>query len=52
MAVEVAMVGLDVWVQAAYFAVGLVMIGLAALLQWTKMHQPGVSSQPNAHHLA
>ena len=33
MAVEVAMVGLDVWVQASYFAVGLVMIGLAALLQ-------------------
>jgi len=33
MAVEIAMVGLDIWVQAAYFAVGLVMIGLAALLQ-------------------
>ena len=36
MIVEVAMIGLDVWVQAAYFGVGLVMIGLAALLQRAK----------------
>jgi hypothetical protein len=33
MTVEIAMIGLEIWVQAAYFAVGLVMIGLAALLQ-------------------
>lgn len=33
MTVEIAMIGLDVWVQAAYFGVGLLMIGLAALLQ-------------------
>jgi len=52
MMVEVAMVGLDVWVQAAYFVVGLVMIGLAGLLQWAKTHQPDVSGQPHAHHLA
>lgn len=52
MAVEIAMVGLDVWVQAAYFAVGLVMIGLAGLLQWAKAHQPGVRGQPQAHRLA
>lgn len=36
MSIEVAMIGLDVWVQAAYFVVGLVMIGLAGLLEWTK----------------
>jgi hypothetical protein len=52
MTVEVAMVGLDIWVQAAYFVVGLVMIGLAGLLQWAKSHQPGVSGQPHAHRLA
>ncbi len=52
MAVEIAMVGLDVWVQAAYFVVGLVMIGLAGLLQWAKTHQSGVSGQSHAHHLA
>jgi len=52
MAVEIAMVGLDIWVQAAYFVVGLVMIGLAGLLQWAKSHQPGVSGQPHAHRLA
>jgi hypothetical protein len=33
MTVEVAMIGLDVWVQPFYLAVGLLMIGLAALLQ-------------------
>lgn len=52
MTVEIAMVGLDVWVQAAYFAVGLVMIGLAGLLQWARAHQPGISGQPHAHRLA
>ena len=52
MTVEIAMVGLDIWVQAAYFVVGLVMIGLAGLLQWAKSHQPGVSGQPHAHRLA
>ena len=36
MTVEIAMIGLEVWVQAAYFAVGLLMIGLAALLQRAK----------------
>lgn len=52
MTVEVAMVGLDVWVQAAYFAVGLVMIGLAGLLQWAKTRQPDVRGQTHAHHMA
>ncbi len=52
MTVEIALVGLDVWVQAAYFVVGLVMIGLAGLLQWSKAHQPGVSGQPHVHHVA
>ena len=36
MTVEIAMIGLDVWAQALYFAVGLVMIGLAGLLQWAR----------------
>jgi hypothetical protein len=34
MIVEVAMIGLGSWLQPAYFAVGLLMIGLAGLLQW------------------
>lgn len=36
MSIEVAMIGLEIWVQAAYFVVGLVMIGLAGLLEWAK----------------
>jgi hypothetical protein len=38
--------------QVDYFAVGLVMIGLAGLLQWAKTRQPGVRGQPHAHHIA
>jgi hypothetical protein len=52
MTVEVAMVGLDVWVQAAYFVVGLLMIGLAGLLQWTEFHQAAASSQRHVHRVA
>jgi hypothetical protein len=51
MTVEVAMIGLDIWVQAAYFVVGLVMIGLAAvleLLQRSESHQVGGSSHHHA----
>ena len=33
MTIEIAMIGLDAWVQAAYVAVGLLMIGLAGLRQ-------------------
>ncbi len=33
------MLGLGTWVQAAYFVVGLVMIGLAGLLQRTESRQ-------------
>jgi hypothetical protein len=36
MTVEIAMIGLDVWVQAAYLVVGLAMIGLAGLLWWAR----------------
>lgn len=36
MTIEIAMIGLAIWVQPLYLAVGLVMIGLAALLQWAK----------------
>lgn len=44
MTVEIAMIGLAIWVQVAYFAVGLLMIGLAALLQWAK---PGAAIRPS-----
>lgn len=46
MTVEIAMIGLEIWVQAAYFVVGLVMIGLAGLLQWTESHQTHHSIGP------
>jgi hypothetical protein len=50
MTVEVAMIGLAIWVQAAYFVVGLVMIGLAGLLELAESHQvAGVSGR---HHAA
>jgi hypothetical protein len=50
MAVEVAMIGLVIWVQAAYFVVGLVMIGLAGLLELAESHPAaGVSGR---HHAA
>lgn len=48
MVIEIAMIGLGIWVQALYLVVGLVMIGLAALLQWAESREPGVS----AHHHA
>lgn len=44
MTVEIAMIGLDTWVQALYFAVGLAMIGLAGLLQWARPAAAAVSS--------
>ena len=37
--VEIALIGLGSWLQVAYFVVGLVMIGLAALLQWPRSNQ-------------
>lgn len=48
MAVEIAMIGLEIWVQAAYFVVGLLMIGLAGLLEWAKARQSDVSRQRHA----
>ena len=44
MTVEVAMIGLVIWVQAAYFVVGLVMIGLAGLLELAESHQTSGNS--------
>jgi hypothetical protein len=49
MTVEIALIGLDVWVQALYFVVGLLMIALAALLQRAESQQTGVSSRVHAH---
>jgi hypothetical protein len=37
--VEIALIGLGSWLQVAYFVVGLVMIGLAALLQRPRSKQ-------------
>jgi hypothetical protein len=48
MTVEIAMIGLGVWVQALYFAVGMLMIGLAGLLQWTESHQTAASGRLHA----
>ena len=42
--VEIAMIGLGSWLQPAYFVVGLVMIGLAGLLQWAS--RPHVEQRP------
>jgi hypothetical protein len=42
MAVEIAMLGLVMWAQAAYFVVGLLMIGLAILLRRAESQQTGV----------
>lgn len=39
MSIEFALIGLSIWVQAVYFVVGLVMIGLAILYQWTESRQ-------------
>ena len=48
MAVEIAMIGLGIWVQAAYFVVGLLMSGLAGLLEWAKTRLSDVSRQRHA----
>jgi hypothetical protein len=49
MTVEIAMIGLDIWVQALYLVVGLLMIGLAGVLQWVESHETSVTS---LHHAA
>jgi hypothetical protein len=45
MVIEVAMIGLGSWLQPTYFAVGLVMLGLAGLLQWAKAHRTGLGDR-------
>jgi hypothetical protein len=49
MAIEVALIGLAIWVQAAFFVVGLLMIVLAALLQGAESHQVDTHSGRHAH---
>jgi hypothetical protein len=49
MTVEVAMVGLVVWVQAAYFVIGLLMIGLAALLLRAESTRSDITGPHHAH---
>lgn len=39
MTVEIAMIGLGAWLQVAYFVVGLLMIGLAVVLQEAEWRQ-------------
>src|SRR5262249_25405883 len=48
MMVEIAMIGLDIWVQALYLVVGGLMIGLAGLLQWIESHDTGLTSLRHA----
>lgn len=52
MVIEIAMIGLGAWVQAAYFVVGLVMIGLASLLQWAESHQQTAARARHPAHVA
>jgi hypothetical protein len=49
MVIEIAMIGLDIWVQALYLVVGLLMIGLAGLLQWAESRETSVTG---LHHPA
>lgn len=49
MMIEIALIGLGSWLQPAYFVVGLVMIGLAGLLQWAEARQTGVTARHHAH---
>jgi hypothetical protein len=49
MTVEVAMLGLVIWVQAAYFVVGLLMVGLAVLLHWSESQQRAEPHQTGGH---
>jgi hypothetical protein len=47
--IEIAMIGLDTWVQTLYLVVGLLIIGLGGLLQSAESHDTGVSA---IHHPA
>lgn len=49
MTIEIAMIGLGSWLQPTYFVVGLVMIGVAGLLQWAEAQQTGVSARHHVH---
>jgi hypothetical protein len=49
MTIEIAMIGLDTWVQALYLVIGLLMIGLAGLLQWAESRETAASG---IHHPA
>lgn len=53
MVIEVVLIGLGSWLQPLFFGVGLVMIGLAALLQWAEPRQTeyrsGVSVRDRHH---
>lgn len=47
MVIEVALIGLGSWLQPAYFAVGLVMIGLAGALQRVKAGHAAAGEGPH-----
>lgn len=49
MTVEIAMIGLGAWVQVACFIVGLLMIGLAVLLQKAEWRQANMRLRQYAH---
>jgi len=44
--IEIALIGLGSWLQPTYFVVGLVMIGLAGLLQWARWDRSSASAPP------
>ena len=49
MTIEIAMVGPDIWAQALYLVAGLLIIGLAGMLQWAESHETSLQS---LHHPA
>lgn len=48
MTVEIAMIGVGSWLQPTYFVVGLLMIGLAALLQWAESRPAAAGARRHA----
>jgi hypothetical protein len=52
MTVELALIGLGSWLQPLYFAVGLLMIGLAGLLQRAESRSTDVSTGVSGRHHA
>ncbi|HEX9038805.1 MAG TPA: hypothetical protein VF808_17620 [Ktedonobacterales bacterium] len=50
MLIEIAMIGMAIWVQTLYLVVGLVMMGLAIWLQWAEWRPQARTSSGAGHH--